>query len=101
MQRAVAMTTRLRRAALACGVGAALAFGAALLRVGARVFAVVHDTLEIFYGDRGDPVPVPDLGALLLLAVGIALTVGALALGIAARRAALALERASLIEQAN
>jgi hypothetical protein len=92
------MTTRLRHAAAACGIGAALAFGAALALVGARVFTVVHDTLEIFYGDRGDPVSAPDLGALLLIALGVALAVGALALAIAARRAALALERASLIE---
>lgn len=92
------MLARHRRGLIACLVGAALAVTAALAIAGWRVFRAVHHTLEIFYGDRGDPIPVPDLAAALFLGVGALLVIGAVVLAVAGRRAALALERASLIE---
>ncbi len=92
------MPTRHHRRLRICLAAAAVAFAGAFALSGWRLLAVFHRTLEIFYGDRGDPVPAPELGALLLAAAGCVLLVGAVALAIAARRAALALERASLIE---
>ncbi len=89
---------RHRRLWIACGTGAAAALGGALALVGFRIFATIHRTLELFYGDRGDPIPVPDLAAALLALAGAGLTIGAVALAIAGHRAARALERASLIE---
>ena len=92
------MTRRLRRAAITCGLGAAAALAAALGVAGLRVFTTLHRTLEIFYGDRGDPIHAPELGGLVLLALGVALAAGAVALEFAARRAARTLARASLVE---
>ncbi len=79
-------------------MGALAAIGGALALVGFRLFETAHRTLELFYGDRGDPIPAPDLAASLLALAAVALLVGAVALALAGRRAALALERASLIE---
>jgi hypothetical protein len=92
------MPTRHHRRLRICLAAAAAAFVAAFALSGWRLLETVHRTLEIFYGDRGDPVPAPDLGAVLLAASGCALLVGAVAFAVSARRAALALERASLIE---
>jgi hypothetical protein len=92
------MSPRHRRAVLACLAGAALAIGASLTLAGIGVFRVARRTLEIFSGDHVEPLPASDFTALVLLAVGLLLALGAAALAVAGRRAALALERASLIE---
>jgi hypothetical protein len=92
------MSPRHRRAALVCLLGAVLAVGAALTLAGARVFGVFRRTLEIFAGDHREDVPTADVTAAVLLAAGLLLGLGAAALAVAGRRAALALERASLIE---
>jgi hypothetical protein len=92
------MTRPHRHALLVCLGGAGAALLGALGIAGWRIFQVLHRTLELFYGDRGDPVPVPDLTAALLAIAGVLLLVGAGVLAARARRAALALERASLIE---
>lgn len=92
------MPSRHRKRWIACLLAAGLAVAGAVAIVGVRVFEVVHRTLEIFYGDRGDPIPAPDLAAALLLTASALLVVAAAALAVAGRRAALALERASLIE---
>jgi hypothetical protein len=93
------MKARYRRAWIACLAAAASAVIAALAMAGLRVFGAAHRMLEIFAGDRGDPIAAPDLTAALLLLAGVIFAIGAAALAIAGRRAALALERASLIEQ--
>jgi hypothetical protein len=69
-----------------------------LTLAGVRVFAVVRRTLEIFAGDHGEGVPTADVTAAVLLVGGLLLGMGAAVLAVAGRRAALALERASLIE---
>lgn len=92
------MTSRHRRELIACLAGAVLALGGAIALTSFRVFAVLHRTFEIFYGDRGDPMPPPDLAAAALAIAAGLLLVGAAGLAIAGRRAALALQRASLIE---
>jgi hypothetical protein len=92
------MKTAYRYGLISCLLGAACAFVAALAIAGFRVLEMFHRTFELFYGDRGDPIPDHELaGALLALAAALLLA-GAVALAIAGRRAALALERASLIE---
>jgi hypothetical protein len=92
------MKAAYRHGLIACLVGAASAFVAALAVVGFRVLEVFSRTLGLFHGDSGSPIPGPDLaGALLALAAALLLA-GAVALAVAGRRAALALERASLIE---
>lgn len=94
------MPTRHHRRLRICLAAAAIAFAGAFALSGWRLLAAAHRLLEIFYGDRGDPLAAPEVGALLLAAAGGALLVGAIVLAVAARRAALALERASLIEGA-
>ena len=92
------MKSSYRYGLISCLLGAAFAFVAALAIAGFRAFEMFHRTLEIFTGDRGDPIPNHELaGALLALAAALLLA-RAVALAVAGRRAALALERASLIE---
>ena len=87
-----------RRAWIACLAAAAAALALSLALAGSRVTDAVYRTLEIFTAGRGGSVPMPDLAA-ALLAIGAGLLVAAaVALAIAGRRAALALERVSLIE---
>jgi hypothetical protein len=93
------MTRRHRNGLLACLAGAALALAGSAAISGWRVMATFRHTLELFYGDRSDPVQAPEIGSALLVLGAGALLVGAIALAIAGRRAALALERASLIER--
>jgi hypothetical protein len=92
------MTSAYRRGLIACLVGAAGAMAAALAVVGFRLLELLHRTLELFYGDRGDPIPGPDVVGPLLAVGAVLLLAGAVALAVAGRRAARALERASLIE---
>jgi len=85
---------------ISCLLGALCAFVAALAIGGFRVLELFHQTLELFYGDRGDPIPNHELAGPLLALAAALLLAGAVALAVAGRRAALALERASLIELA-
>ena len=84
---------------LACALGAALALGSALAIAGFGVLRAVHQTLGIVSGDHAEPLQAADFGAALLVGIGLLLAVGAVALAVAGRRAALALERISLIER--
>jgi hypothetical protein len=93
------MKATYRHALIACLAAAAAALALSLALAGFHVAGAVYRTLEFFTADRAEPVPAPDLAA-ALLALGAALLVaGAVALAVAGRRAALALERISLIEQ--
>jgi hypothetical protein len=94
------MTAGHRHAAFACLAGAGVAFAAALAIGGARVLTVVHDLLEIYAGDRGDPIAAPDFRVAALVALAALLALAAAALALAGWRAARALERASLIDVA-
>jgi hypothetical protein len=93
------MSPRARHAAIACALGAALALAGAFALVGLRLYAMFERTLRIFAGDAGTRPPTgPDLAAVMLAVVAALLAFGAIALAVAGRRAALAVERASLIE---
>jgi hypothetical protein len=92
------MTPRHRQGLIACLALALAAIGGALALAGFRLVETFRRTLGLFSGDRGDAVPASDVAVLLLALAGAALLMGAVALAIAGRRAALALERASLIE---
>jgi hypothetical protein len=92
------MKAAYRYGLIACLLGAASTFVAALAIAGFRVLEVFHHTLELFYGDRGDPIQNHELAGAWLAVAAALLLAGAVALAVAGRRAALALERASLIE---
>jgi hypothetical protein len=83
---------------ISCLLGAVCASVAALAVAGFRVLEVFHRTLELFHGDRGDPIPGPELAGAWLALAAVLLLAGAVAFALAGRRAALALERASLID---
>jgi len=87
-----------RNGLIGCLLGAACALGAALAIAGFRVLELLRRTVEIFSGDRGDPIPGPDLTAAWLALLAVLLLAGAVGFALAGRRVALALERASLID---
>jgi uncharacterized membrane protein HdeD (DUF308 family) len=63
-----------------------------------RVAAAIDRTVHIVANGQSAGWPTPAIAAVLLCAAGLALLAGAVLLAIAARRAALTLERASLVE---
>jgi hypothetical protein len=92
------MRAAYRYGLISCLLGAAAAFVTALAIAGFRVLEVFHRILELFAGDRGDAIPENELAGAWLALAALLLLAGAAALALAGRRAALALERASLID---
>jgi hypothetical protein len=86
------------RGLIACLALACVALGAAFAFF--RVLRALHDVLELAWTNGHVEIAARDWLALACVLVAFAAVAGAVALAIAGRRAALTLERASLIEGA-
>ena len=86
------------RQVIACLALACAALGTGFAFASWRVLRALHDVLELFWADGHVEVAARDWFAAACLLIAFAAVVGAVALAIKGRRAALALERASLIE---
>jgi hypothetical protein len=88
------------RGLIACLALACVALGAAFAFASFRVLRALHDVLELAWTNGHVEIAARDWLALACVLVAFAAVAGAVALAIAGRRAALTLERASLIEGA-
>lgn len=86
------------RQLIACLALACASLGAAFAFASWQVLRALHDVLELVWADGHIEIAARDWFAAACVLVALAALAGAVALAIAGRRAALALERASLIE---